>query len=254
MVEPTSGPAAQLARERRFFFICSLVMALVVVGGFSAVLALGVTSFSVPPVFHLHAAAFFGWIALYVTQNWLVMRGRIVGHRWLGRTWLVVIPAMVVFGPLLTVASFRLGKIPPFYDLREFLFGVAAQLGGFLALAGAGLWLRDQTDWHKRLMFCATALLTKAGFDRLLPVPLFGAMAWWAGALPTYLFPLAGMLHDRRQGRPLHPAWFFGIGVMAAVHLVAALVSHSPFAGEVVKALVAGTAGAGRPIEAFWPN
>lgn len=240
-------------RERRFFFCAASVMALVVFAGFANNLAFGRSSFAVPLIFHLHAAAFFGWMALYLTQNTFVLRARLDLHRQLGQLVVLLIPVMLVLGLQLTVVAFRMGMIPPFYDLREFFFGVIAQIIGFVVLATAALALRRQTNWHRRLMFCATALLTKAGFDRLLPIPLLGPMAWWTGALLTYLFPIAAMLAERRRCGAIHQAWYWGISAMAAVHLAAIIVSHLDLAADVIHQVVAGSPGAQRPLNAFTP-
>ena len=63
-----SGKSAELA-ERRFFFIMALVMATVVVAGFSLNLAMGRATFAVPYYYHMHAVAFMSWLAFYVAQN-----------------------------------------------------------------------------------------------------------------------------------------------------------------------------------------
>jgi hypothetical protein len=247
-----TDPSAE-QRERLFFFIAACLIATVVGAGFSLNLAMGRSSFALPLAFHIHAAAFFGWIALFVFQSALVARGQIRLHRVLGAVSVGFLPAMVASGAYLVFLSFRAGMIPPFYDLREFLVGVLAQLLGFAGLAIVGLALRRRTDWHRRLLFCAAALLAKAGWDRILPVPLFSPFAWWSGAMAVYLFPIGGMAFDRFSKGYIHPAWFWGVGSMVAVHFTALAVSQSELASDAVRLLVAGTPGAERPMQAFVP-
>jgi ABC-type molybdate transport system permease subunit len=58
--------------ERQFFRVMALVMAAVVVSGFTLNLAMGRSTFAVPVVYHTHAFVFFSWVALYVAQKWLL--------------------------------------------------------------------------------------------------------------------------------------------------------------------------------------
>jgi hypothetical protein len=51
-------------------------MALVLVAGFVLQLAMGRSSFGAPPVVHLHALVFMGWVAIVVAQAWLAAGGR----------------------------------------------------------------------------------------------------------------------------------------------------------------------------------
>jgi hypothetical protein len=50
-------------------------MALVLVAGFVLQLAMGRSSFGAPPVVHLHALVFMGWVAIVVAQAWLAAGG-----------------------------------------------------------------------------------------------------------------------------------------------------------------------------------
>lgn len=247
-----TAPVA-VQRERQFFFAMACGLAVVVFAGFSLALGMGVTSFAVPLDFHLHALAFFGWVVLFALQSGLIARGNIALHQRLGMVSILLLPIMVVTGLRLIIVSFRMGMIPPFYDLREFLFGVIAQLAGFLILAIAGLAMRKQSDWHRRLLLCAMALLAKAGWDRLLPVPLFGPLAWWSGALATYLIPFAGMAFDKWNRGGIHRAWIWGVTIMAVAHISAFAIARTEIADEAVSNLVKGYPGEERPYAAFQP-
>lgn len=52
------------------------------------------------------------------------------------------------------------------------------QLLLFAGLTGWAVTVRANTDWHRRLMFWAFAILTGPGLDRLLPMPFFIPYAW----------------------------------------------------------------------------
>ena len=53
---------------------------------------------------------------------------------------------------------------PPFFDQNQFLFSNPLQLLGFAIMAAWAVTIRKNTGWHRRLMYCAFAMLTGPGF------------------------------------------------------------------------------------------
>jgi hypothetical protein len=251
-VATLANPADIAARERRFFFIMAIVMALAIVAGFATNLALGRSSFSLPLIFHIHAWVFFGWVALYLAQNGLVATGKVMTHQRLGMLALLWLPLMIGLGLTMTIVSARRGA-PFFFDVNEFLFGNSMQLLAFAALAGTAFAMRRRPDWHRRLMYCGMAILTGPGLGRLLPVPFLIPWAWWVVVLVTLIFPLIGLAADLRRTGRAHPAWFWGMGAVVAALLVGDLIAYSAFGTEAARSVVAGTPGAVRPMHAFLP-
>lgn len=246
-------PRPRMAREHRFFLFTAIAMAVLIVAAFSLDLLLARASFGLPWIFHLHAVVFMGWVALYVAQNALATAGPLAWHRRLGWAALAWLPAMVVLAIVMTLVSVRDHGGPPFFGLNEFLFGNVAGILYFAAVSAAGLILRRRTDWHRRLMFCGMASLTGPAFGRLLPIPLMMPWAWVAVALVApSIFPLLGMLAERRAGR-IHPAWAPGWGGFVLSFLLAEALAVSPLGVAATQAVVAGTAGAARPMQAYWP-
>lgn len=241
-------------REERFFLIMACAMSAVIVAGFATNLAMGRSTFAVPVVYHLHAFVFFGWIALYLTQNWLVARGNVALHRRLGWLAAVWVPLMIGMGLALIVTSLRRSGGPFFFDQNEFLFSNALMLLLFGLLVGAAIAKRRRTDWHRRLMLVAMAILTGPGFGRLLPMPLLIPHAWHVNVAVSLLWPVVGMIADRRRTGSVHPAWFYGIGAVIGVQIAADLVAYSSWGASLTQDLVAGTPGAQRPMQAFLPQ
>jgi hypothetical protein len=58
-----------------FFHNTAIIMALVIVAGFSAQFLMGRSTFSARPLVHVHGIAFMSWVALFVAQGWLATRG-----------------------------------------------------------------------------------------------------------------------------------------------------------------------------------
>lgn len=240
--------------DRRFFATGAIIMAIVLVAGFSIHLGFGRSSFAVPAIFHIHAFVFFGWVALYVTQSLLATRGSLALHRrlgWLAAGW---IPALVIMGVALTIHSLRETGAPFFFDQNEFLFGNVLSILAFAGLAIAALVMRRRTDWHRRLLFCGMAILTGPGFGRLLPLPFLIPWSWWIASFAApLLFPLAGVIADWRRTGRVHAAWGWGIGTMVACLLIGDALAYSPFGYAVTAALVEGMPGSARPIHAYLP-
>ncbi|MCK7494285.1 MAG: hypothetical protein MZW92_26105 [Comamonadaceae bacterium] len=155
-------------------------MAILVVAGLSFQLAMGRSTFASPIRVHAHAVLFMGWVAIFLTQNFLVSSGRIDLHRRLGRLAVAWMVAMVISGFVVTIAMVRNGLVPFFFRPLQFLIFDPVTVLAFGGLTIAAVMLRRQTDWHRRLHFCGMALLLAPAFGRLLPLPLLQPWAWEA--------------------------------------------------------------------------
>jgi len=232
------------AREDSFFLRSAFVMALVIAAGFSVQLAMGRSTFAAPPLVHAHAIVFMGWVTLYLLQNIFVATGRTGLHRRLGWVATVWIVAMLVLGCMVTVAMVRRGQVPFFFRPLQFLIFDPVTLFGFAGLTVAAILLRRQTDWHRRLHFCAMSLLLGPGFGRLLPMPLLAPWAWEMTLAACMIFPLVGVVWDKRRTGKIHPAWGWGLGVMAGCLLVTEAITYSPMGAALYRQVAAGSPGA----------
>lgn len=241
-------------QERRFFFVMAIAMAIAIVAGFAFNLGMGRSSFSVPIIYHVHAFVFFGWVALYLAQTGLIASGNAVIHRRLGWLALAWVPAMVVLGFMLTMDSIKTRGGPFFFDTNEFLF---CNIAGLLAFAGiilTGIAMRKRTDWHRRLMYCGMALLTGPGIGRLMPNPFLIPWAWWVSSIGVPLiFPIIGMIMDKRRIGRVHPAWFWAVGTLLASQMIADLIAYSPVGIDITHSVTEGTPGALRDMRAHFP-
>jgi hypothetical protein len=237
-------PLPGYGRDDRFFLTMAVAMALTVVAGFSVQLAMGRSSFASPPLIHLHALVFFGWVTLYVLQNILVTRGSIALHRrlgWIGVGWAT---AMVVIGIYTTVTMVRRGAAPFFFEPAYFLVMNSLSILCFAGLTAAAILLRKRTEWHRRLHVCGMAMLSGPAFGRLLPMPLLIPHAgWWVfGAL--MIWPAIGVLGDLRRRAAVHPAWWWGVAAMIATQTAMTLIAHSAPGLALYDAVTAGHPGA----------
>jgi hypothetical protein len=252
---PLGSVDASERGEARFFFTMACLMAALIVGGFAFNLATGRSSFALPLVVHLHAVVMMGWVGLYLTQNYLVFSDNIALHRRLGWLSAVFVPAIMVMGLAITRWTMQSRGGPPFFDQNQFLFSNPSHLFLMAILVAWAVSVRRNTGWHRRLMFCAFAMLLGPGIGRLLPAPLLIPYAWYLTALlPAVLFPAIGALADKRRYGAVHPAWLCGIGLLLAVQVGADLVAYSDWGVAFTQDFIAGTPGAERPMQAFFPQ
>lgn len=246
------GPA-KVAGETRFFTIMAFVMSAIIVAGFSVNLAMGRSNFAVPWPYHVHAFVFMGWIALHLAQHATIATGRIALHRKIGQVAWFWIPAMVAAGIAIMIVVARRTGGPFFFNVSEFLISNIAVLLVFGGLAWWALKRQRYTGWHRRLILCAMAVLTGPGLGRLLPLPLMIPNAWTITIAATFLFPAIGMIADKRRMGRVHPAYWWGVGIYAAVFIASLLLAYSPIGYAITESVIAGTPGADRPMEAFLP-
>jgi hypothetical protein len=240
--------------EARFFFTMACVMAALIVGGFAFNLATGRSNFGLPLVVHVHAFVMMGWVGLYLAQNFLIFSDNVALHRRLGWLSVLFVPAILVMGLAITRFAMQSRGGPPFFDQNQFLISNPLHLTGMAALVAWAVSVRRNTGWHRRLMFCAFAMLLGPGIGRLLPAPYLIPYAWYLTAvLPAVLFPAIGALADKRRYGAVHPAWFWGIGTVIGLQIVADLIGYSPLGYQFTEWFLAGTPGAERPMEAFFP-
>lgn len=222
----------------------AIVMTVVIVAGFSFQLAKGRSTFASPPLVHAHAIVFMGWVVLYLSQNFFVATGRMELHRrigWLATGWIV---AMLVLGCAVTVAMVRRGQVPFFFRPLQFLVFDPMSLFAFAGLTIAAVLLRQRTDWHRRLHFCAMSLLLAPAFGRLLPMPLLAPWAYEALMAACVSFPLVGVVWDMRRSGQVHPAWGWGLAVMAVCLLLTEAITYSPVGAVLYDAVSVGSPGA----------
>jgi hypothetical protein len=195
--------------EHRYYVAASLLAAVIVLIGFSRTYYLK-ELFQTPPllpIIHLHAALFTSWIALFITQAWLVSAHRTRVHMRLGIAGFLLACAMIVVGTTAAITVAKLGHVrpggpPPLWFLVVPLFDMLV----FSILIAAGFLLRRRPDYHKRVMLVATASLLTAAFGRIVLLTLGHTNVKFAVALTSLLVVIAAAV-DAVRNRRLHPAF-----------------------------------------------
>ena len=155
--------------DKYFYFAMSLLVAGIVVSGFSQTVNENLIHPSVPRplILWFHAAAFSAWVILFIFQSALVRTHNVKWHRFFG--WFGVALGTVMV-PLGITTSIIMGRfdilvkhepgsdaflIVPWYDMVAF--------ATFFSLAI--LW-RKKSELHRRFIFIATCGLLSAAFGR----------------------------------------------------------------------------------------
>jgi len=223
-------------RERRFFLFMAIAIALTVVVSFSLFLAAGISTFRSPWWVHIHAVTFMAWIGFYVLQNTLVLRNDIGLHRRLGRIGAGYAVWMVLVGLVLTPLTLIVGRSPPFFTPAYFLALDWVNILGFGALLYAAVANRKRTDWHRRLMLCATVCVIAPAPGRLIVLaglPMTAAL----DVAVLLVFVFVAMLYDWVNRGRVHVAYVWGAGTLVLMVGVIELLAKFPpfveFAGRI---------------------
>lgn len=216
---PAARPIAFSGRngfiDKYFYFAMSLLIAAIVVWGFSHTIENNLLHPALPRPMLLwfHATAFSMWVAFFIFQAALVRTHNVKWHRFFGWFGAALGTVMV---PLGVVTAIVMGRFDT-YRLHEtgadaFLiipFYYMAAFGTLFALAI--LW-RRKPEFHRRLLFIATCGLLDAAFGRIDYIYNHGLF-----------FPcldgiiLLGVLRDVYVNRRVHKVYLTALPVLAVV-------------------------------------
>jgi uncharacterized membrane protein YozB (DUF420 family) len=187
-----------------------------------------------PPIVHIHAAAFVGWLCFLTAQVALIRGGRADIHRKLGIIGAVLASIMVVLGLAVSVIVDRLHFGTPDGD-PPFLAIQLADLLNFGVLAGAAIVWRKTPSAHKRLVLLATIFIADAGFARWWgeAIAKMVGRGFWQGWMVFYLADLLLVAliggYDLLTRRRLHPAFIAGSIFGLTVQIIAIWAYVSPW-------------------------
>lgn len=204
-----------------FYFFMSLLIAAVVVYGFSHTIDQNlIHAVPVRPwILYLHAAVFSGWVAFFIAQSALVRVHKVSVHRTLGWFGVALGSAMPVLGVSTAIIMARFiithfheqGAAPflaiQFYDMTAFT----------VCFSLAVLW-RKKPEYHRRLILIATCVLTSAAFARFpgMGLPMLG----WVDVCVDSLIVL-GVMRDLIVNRRIHRVYLYALPVLIVVQTTA---------------------------------
>jgi hypothetical protein len=220
-----------------FYLVMSVGLVALVAYGFSQTVPGDFSTPGFPPFLAVHGAVFAAWMLLFVAQPALVAAGKTNVHRTLGWLGVALAFAMVTLGGYAILFGLWSGQVPPFYPHGLFLIRGTIELGTFAGLVVAGIVTRRKPHWHKRLLLCATVVVTLPALERALPLALFGTE--WSLVVDRIVDAifLIGPVVDLIERRRVHPAYLFGVGAVLIGQTASNLLAPSPIVAALLHAL-----------------
>jgi uncharacterized membrane protein YozB (DUF420 family) len=223
---------------RSFYLTMSLLMAAVIVGGFSTTVPDDFAAHpGLPLLLHLHGAVFTLWVFLFVAQPAFISRGAVKLHRQIGLAGAALAGAMVIMGLAATLYAIRFHRVPSFFPTGVFLVMNSLGIMVFGGLVAAGVALRRRAEWHKRLMLCATISILGPGLGRLLPMDSFGAFAPLVMFAVSSAFAFAGPVLDFIKFRKVHRAYVWGVGAILISEAAIGPLAFAPPTAALIQML-----------------
>ena len=202
---------AHISTERLFFSSMTVLIFAAVFYGFgSEYVRFRADYFPFPSLLvYIHAALFFSWMLLLLTQASLVSAGQVAWHRRLGIAGFVLLCCMPIVGALTVTAAVAHNRFPPGFDGPwVFYYDSIASLLAFAGLTYFALRHRNAPQTHKRLILLATLVIGEAG--------IFRWPEHWIHEMPhgvtmvTYFFLLLIVVYDFFSRGRIHPATLWG--------------------------------------------
>jgi hypothetical protein len=204
--------------ERSFYLSMSLLVAAVVIFGFSHTIGANLLAADTPrpAILYVHAMVFSGWVVLFITQSALVRSAHVTWHRRLGMFGGALGAALPVVGIATALV------MQHWHAQRE--GGSAASLSlpfndmlTFAIAFGLAMYWRRRPEFHRRLMLLATCCLTGAAFARF-PTNMVPDSAFYAC---VDLLILLGVLRDLIVLKRVHAVYRYGLPLMATSQALA---------------------------------
>ena len=211
-----------------FYFFMSLLIAVVVVYGFSHTIGGRLIHPKVAPprIIYLHAAVFSGWIVFLILQTALVRMRKVRVHRTIG--WFgVAIGVMIPVVGISTAISMDRFNIFTLHEsgIASFMAVQFCDMISFTVAFALAVYWRRKPEFHRRLMLVASFALTAAAWGRM-PPPWFSDNWFYIGV--DFLVFL-GLLRDVIVMRRVHPVYRYALPALIAAQSTAMyLVNVNP--------------------------
>jgi hypothetical protein len=195
--------------DRPFYFWMSLLIAVVVVYGFSFTVNKNLfhPPSARPAVLYVHAALFTGWLAFFVVQSALVRTRNVQVHRKLGWFGLAMGVAIPFVGVTTAIVMNRMHMLEGDTTAPAFLIVPLWDMVSFTTTFALAFYWRTKPEYHRRLILMASCALTAAAFGRF-PVGAIRDVWFYAGVDGLILL---GVVRDLLVTKRVHPVYLYGL-------------------------------------------
>jgi hypothetical protein len=204
--------------DRYFYFFLSLVVAGIVVAGFSQTVDRNLFHAAPPrPVLlWIHGAAFSGWVVFFIMPSALVRVRKVSVHRTLGWFGAVLGAVMVTLGAVIAVVMGRFDALQLHQPDPAFLSIPFFDMLAFGTLLGLAIIWRTKPELHRRFLVLATCGLLDAAFARFDYVFNHSLFLVYVDAVM-----LLGVARDLLVDRRVHKVYLYGIPALVIGQSVA---------------------------------
>lgn len=213
--------------DRFFYFGMSLLIAAVVVYGFSHTVDANLIHAAVPrPILlYFHAAVFSGWLLFFILQSLLVRTRNVRLHRSVGWFGVALGASIPVLGLATSVVMtrFQLVRLHAVEDAVTDLIAPFFDMVSFAILFTLAIYWRKKAELHRRLLLLASCVLTSAAFSRFPPEMLPS----WPGMLVFICFYagvdvliLMGVVRDLIVQRRIHQVYLYALPALIFVQMI----------------------------------
>jgi len=225
--------------DQYFYFGMSLLIAVVVVYGFSHTVAGRLIHPALPPPFilYVHAAVFCGWVVFFIFQSALIRTHNLKLHRmtgWFGVALGVTIPVLGV-STAITMARFRILHFHS-TDAASFLIVPLFDIVCFSIPFALAIYWRKRPEFHRRLILIASCALTAAAFGRF-PPQLLPPVLFYAGVDALILL---GVARDLIVNRRIHQVYRYALPAFVAGQTIVmyTIMNNLPYWLKIVRAIL----------------
>ncbi len=222
-----------------FYFFMSLLIAVIVLYGFSHTVDKNLIHATPPRPFllYVHAVVFSAWVAFFILQSALVRTHNLRLHRTVGWFGVALGSAVFVVGiwTAIVMSRFMILHFHPnhavatlwlsFYDVSAFAVSFALAI----------LW-RKKPEYHRRLILLGTCALMSAAFARF-PLRWMSPQFFFVG---VDLLVLLGVARDLIVNRRIHRVYLVGLPafVLCQIVVLHIILHNPPYAVNIANAIL----------------
>jgi hypothetical protein len=215
-IDALAGQKVRLQRaslwDRPFYFWMALLVAAVVVYGFSFTVNANLfhPPTARPAILYAHAALFTGWLVFLIVQSALVRTRNVKVHKKLGWFGLVLGVAMPFVGVATAIVMTRMRMRTGDATVAAFLIIPFWDMVSFSVTFVLAFYWRTKPEFHRRLILMASCALTAAAFGRF-PIAAIRDVWFYAGVDSLILL---GVVRDLMVNKRIHPVYLYGLPLL----------------------------------------
>jgi uncharacterized membrane protein YozB (DUF420 family) len=206
--------------DRQLFLYAAIGFVILVFIGFAPTYYLnGVFAAPLRSTTHIHGLVMTAWVALFVTQVYLIRSKHVKTHQRLGAAGVVLAAIVIIVGIATAIEAARFGSpsapqdIPPL----SFLIIPFGDMVIFAILFAAAIYQRRKPANHKRLMLVTVFNFLPPAIARIQIASLQALGPLWFFGFPDLLM-LAVLVYDTRKNGRLNRAFALGALLVILSH------------------------------------